>query len=971
MKHLIRAIWILALIAVVAVAGPARAADLYEVSLHSQFQAQQLATAGVDPIFAVNGGYLVLADNAAARAMQDAGLDCRLIATRIERSDIAVDRRPSSRMTDTYPVLYEQDRLRLVRIDNAAMALAGSRAELFPLRDTSPLIQYFAPSRTPLVASGTMDVIDTLVQRISQDSLTAYLTRLTDFTHRLTGTDSNYAARDWILDKFQSFGYDSVYYDTFTGSQLWDRVPCVSHNVIAVKPGSVTPDQQVIIGAHFDAVPDCPGADDNGSGTCCVLEAARVLADIDMPMTVVFIAFDSEESWMWGSYHYRDVAVARGDNIQLMLNPDMIAHYQNSDSANLYHGAQDGYARLWNELAGPLVGIHGHLAGSTASDHLPFQEVGIPVVFVQEGTFSTEYHTPTDDLAHISFPYMTNMVKATVATLYTATTLPPMVQVTTLWDVGNGASLQVDWEPIVSSNLAGYRVYWDSDTLGITVDSIDVPYGDSTAQIGGLMEGIEYNVWMKSIDLDGKVSISGAQMAATPYSAPQPPTSLTVLPMHGAIRITWTAHNKELDFDHYAVVRDGTPVVHTGEQLYIDSDPSLGTDYHVYTVASVDLDGNLSDTAITQHATIRAAELAPNRILAVNRTKSGDHWSDESATGALLREALAGSDFDYRSDTMYTTDPALNPTHLWMDDLISYGTVVIGCESVADPFTITNMPFLDSLAWYVSIGGRLAVFGRFGTMFTEDFTDRFDLGGVGAAGAYDSVFHLASRTTTATAPSGQSLVCDMIGAHSQVSGYPALTWDSLATINQCAVPLTGTGGIWASTFGQVNTGAEVIYTYDSRTDDPEHEGQPVAWRYIGPDYRYVWIEMPLSCMQHDDAIATIRQAVNDLNDQATGVDDPHGTKPVTFSLHQNYPNPFNPTTRIDYSLDRGTEVRLTIYNLLGQEVRVLVDAYRPAGNHSVEWNGRNGSGQAVATGVYLYRIEAGDRRASRKMLLLK
>ncbi len=85
-----------------------------------------------------------------------------------------------------------------------------------------------------------------------------------------------------------------------------------------------------------------------------------------------------------------------------------------------------------------------------------------------------------------------------------------------------------------------------------------------------------------------------------------------------------------------------------------------------------------------------------------------------------------------------------------------------------------------------------------------------------------------------------------------------------------------------------------------------------------------------------------------------------------YSLSQNYPNPFNPTTMINYSLAKSGLVRIDIYNVLGQKVETLVDKKKSAGNHSIIWNGKN-----MSSGVYFYRIQAGDFNRTKKMLLVK
>ena len=93
--------------------------------------------------------------------------------------------------------------------------------------------------------------------------------------------------------------------------------------------------------------------------------------------------------------------------------------------------------------------------------------------------------------------------------------------------------------------------------------------------------------------------------------------------------------------------------------------------------------------------------------------------------------------------------------------------------------------------------------------------------------------------------------------------------------------------------------------------------------------------------------------------------------PREYALHENYPNPFNPVTKIQYDLPKDGRVRLTIYDLLGREVETIVDGVQEAGYKSIEWNAAGGNRSNVSSGVYFYRLEAGNYRAVKKMMLLK
>ncbi len=104
---------------------------------------------------------------------------------------------------------------------------------------------------------------------------------------------------------------------------------------------------------------------------------------------------------------------------------------------------------------------------------------------------------------------------------------------------------------------------------------------------------------------------------------------------------------------------------------------------------------------------------------------------------------------------------------------------------------------------------------------------------------------------------------------------------------------------------------------------------------------------------------------------AGGVQVEPAVVPATFALKQNAPNPFNPRTGIAFDLPAASHVRLEILNVLGQKVKTLVNEYHEAGSHSVIWDGRNDYGSATASGIYFYRITAGENQAVKKMMMLK
>ncbi|PWB71293.1 hypothetical protein C3F09_08010 [candidate division GN15 bacterium] len=110
-----------------------------------------------------------------------------------------------------------------------------------------------------------------------------------------------------------------------------------------------------------------------------------------------------------------------------------------------------------------------------------------------------------------------------------------------------------------------------------------------------------------------------------------------------------------------------------------------------------------------------------------------------------------------------------------------------------------------------------------------------------------------------------------------------------------------------------------------------------------------------------------------IYDAAAGVDDANGaTLPKSFALQQNYPNPFNPTTTVKFDVPTRSQVKLSVYNVLGQKVKTLVDGMVEAGfGHEARWDGTTDGGNAVSSGIYFYKMEAGSFVQTKKMVMMK
>ncbi|MBU0640065.1 MAG: M28 family peptidase, partial [Planctomycetes bacterium] len=198
-------------------------------------------------------------------------------------------------------------------------------------------------------------------------------------------------ARDNICAIFADLGLDVEYHGFwFGGSQYF--------NVVATLVGTAHPEQQYIVGAHYDSKNN-PGADDDASGVAALLELARILARYESEYTIVFITFDLEELGKIGSTAYVDDHLS--DDIQAMIALDMIAWDCGSFATRVHGNAiplRDTLAAALDEYGDGLDAIPSYPVSN--SDHAPFQDAGFAAVLVIEELFRQNpcYHQPCDSI---------------------------------------------------------------------------------------------------------------------------------------------------------------------------------------------------------------------------------------------------------------------------------------------------------------------------------------------------------------------------------------------------------------------------------------------------------------------------------------------------------------------------------------------------------------------------------------------
>jgi len=296
--------------------------------------------------------------------------------------------------------------------------------------------------------------VQSLVQRVSPDSLKEIVQRLADFHTRFVGTDSSRAAGAWIRERLLRAGYAEARYDTFTVTLdrnllgrrfVLEQVP--ARNVVAVKRGIQYPDRYLVLGAHYDSIslsrpdtvsgPDttlAPGANDNATGVAVTLELARLLRGVDTDVSVAFVFFDAEELGLWGSREYARRARERGDEVRAMFSIDALgtrasdfpkAFTIDAVSRSLSVGEEVARAALnYTDLVPRNRAGTGYLEvisargreGCDCSDHQSFIDQGYPAVGVfQYFGAVAAFHTEGDTVGGVDFSLASGIGRAALA----------------------------------------------------------------------------------------------------------------------------------------------------------------------------------------------------------------------------------------------------------------------------------------------------------------------------------------------------------------------------------------------------------------------------------------------------------------------------------------------------------------------------------------------------------------------------
>ncbi len=249
-----------------------------------------------------------------------------------------------------------------------------------------------------------------LASAVNSDRMMAHLDAIsTVLQTRYYNTAGMQTATQYVLDRFTEYGLDNAYFDTFTYNGYTIR------NVVGVKTGALYPSRIYLICGHLDSTSPqaqtlAPGAEDNGSGSVGVLEAARLLGPLATQSTIYFICFTAEEQGLIGSAHLAQIADQQNWDLRGVLNMDMIG-YDRAGAPDLWiegFPGNPGSVALMNQLETVAntytdMAVYRYPNNGWGSDHVPFNDHGFPALLAIDYDWDNYscYHQTCDVVANI------------------------------------------------------------------------------------------------------------------------------------------------------------------------------------------------------------------------------------------------------------------------------------------------------------------------------------------------------------------------------------------------------------------------------------------------------------------------------------------------------------------------------------------------------------------------------------------
>ncbi len=514
----------------------------------------------------------------------------------------------------------------------------------------------------------------------------------------------------------------------------------------------------------------------------------------------------------------------QGKNIDLMANFDMVAYTEDEyDDVAIFTGAITATYQVFADAALRVTSLSPYFAGNSgSSDHASFDDYGYAVAYGQEGDFNYPgWHTDLDITSRLDFPYFEQLVRMSAAALADIDNAAHLTAISDVWDIGDGQSLRIEWDDCdIDYN---YSILYGTAS-GVYTDAVDVPPGSCSYDLTGLITGVKYYFAVRGENSEGNGPLYLLEESGTPYEYPRAPANMLLNLEYNRLDLSWH-QNRELDLNHYRLLRH-----EVGQSWEIRDDNISDTTFsdvallpHVeyeYRVLAVDNDLNISDSSAIVYGVAATFDLP--LLFADETASNGSINPSESEQEALYGSLFAAYEHDTTSisgtSLLHRPQAGQYKNIFWFDDDVS-----------TQLFSSSE----DSVAWYL------------------EFTTNFCLAGwqtvAGAAGTgqlssgnlfYDQ-FGLSQVT--------ENTNFDFIGAFGQNA------WPDLETRTDHPF-----GGLMPSiSIFETRTGAEVLYTYNSNSQDPNFHGHPCGVAYENSGNKRVVLGFPIDQLTEESSHALV------------------------------------------------------------------------------------------------------------------
>lgn len=808
----------------------------------------------------------------------------------------------------------------------------------------------------PLTSDSKNDMVDQMVALVNAASVESLIQGLQDLQTRYALADNRLQVAEWIQQKFLDFGLTDVVLQPFE----WQNT--TQYNVVGTLPGSIYPDEYIIVGGHHDCITYsnpmvfAPGADDNASGSVAALEMARVMmeAGYQPQCSIRFVTFAAEEFGLWGSKHHSAETEEAREQVRLMMNHDMIANQESPQPWQVrlmpYDGSMEHShhaARITNQYS-DLTAYFGYM-NSGSSDSFPYWTRGYNVIYFFESEFSPVYHSVNDLVANLNPDYCAEVIKASVACAASFADMPAAPSGLTAYDRGDGSSILLMWESVQSDILDHYRVYHSA----LLEDWSEAQHAEqNSAVITGLEEGKSYNFAVSSVDIYGNESFM-VQTTGIPLSVPLEPTNFTDQPIYGAIELVWD-NNQELDLDGYKLFRSNNPQ-ELGTQIgglikenrYEDKDVIGSASYYHYSLCAVDQQGNESPYA----SGVKSRPVSLNQgILIVDET------ADMSGNNPFQPTDEQADEF-YEAITakFKTTELDLNDWNeeLRLADLGIYSTLLWHGNDLSE----MDAPYFaqEVLRQYVEAGGNI-LFSVYMPSLAFELSSGYPAQFEEESFIYDFI---------GIAEADHSNAARFQRAIPKFEYFPPIEVDPEKTSEAMNGHIPRVEGLLST------DDCITVYTYGSDYENDAQQGRlndmAVGILNLNHDGKICTLSFPLYNMREDESQRLVEYVFTEYFGESLIAGE--SVETPLIRMGSPFPNPFSGETQVRVELkDNEKPVRVEIFNLRGQKVKTLFEGNCPKSKLH-KWDGSDEAGRRVSSGVYLLRAQQDGKSTVAKVVM--